>query len=256
MHARKLSPVICLCRFVSSYSTQVRKLYSWNCTMINTSFVVRSFFKLSQSQCECWWFLFTWTKKNSRHHYGENIVAGCPDTSCNTTLQSGEYLVRSQGQDTSQTFVTLFLNYAFCANKSAWYYYRHACDGSSVWGLFNTGELCAMQENRTNFYNTSATQITTVRMATITNFQVVQQTAIALSLALLDIQNTVQQVSPQDPLASCYTVREPVLVKPNDFLTNSIFRFLVVSLLISVTKSWRTPQILRSVSILFTSHIF
>ena len=74
-----------------------------------------------------------------------------------------------------------------------------------------------MQENRTNFYNTSVTQITTVRMATITNFQVVQQTAIALSLTLLDIQNTVQQVSPQDPLASCYTVREPVVVELNDF---------------------------------------
>ena len=74
-----------------------------------------------------------------------------------------------------------------------------------------------MQENRTNLYNASATLITTVRMATITNFQVVQQTAIALSLALLDIQNTVQQVSPQDPLASCYTVREPVVVELNDF---------------------------------------
>ena len=74
-----------------------------------------------------------------------------------------------------------------------------------------------MQENRTNLYNASATLITTVRMATITNLQVVQQTAIALSLALLNIQNTVQQVSPQDPLASCYTVREPVVVKPNDF---------------------------------------
>ena len=76
-------------------------------------------------------------------------------------------------------------------------------------------------------------------MTTITHFQVVQQTATELSIALQDIQNNVQRVSPQDPLASCYTVRgtccsqtEGLLHKPN----LQIFRSIITRLRDQVLK--------------------
>ena len=132
---------------------------------------------------------------------------------------------------------------------------RHTCDGSSVGALFNAGEGVQSQKNRTNFYNTSTPQSTTVTMTTITQFQVVQQTATELSIALQDIQNNVQRVSPQDPLASCYTVRGLAVVGLRVFFTSPIFRFLAVLLLVSVIKSWRAQRILRNVSISSISHI-
>ena len=75
-------------------------------------------------------------------------------------------------------------------------------------------------------------------MATATNFQVVQQTAIALSTALRDVQTNVQHISPHDSLASCCTVSGPIITKQNCVLRPHIqeFRGLIVHLRDQVAK--------------------